>query len=95
MPDFHVVPINKTLLVEGAGRKESFRGLVLAIGWYEDEGAAGARRRAVGAQSPPDIHYLVSDESKPAPIWAEARHVTSQQWFPLARTGATAADAPA
>ena len=87
MPEFTVVPINKTLLVEGSGRKESFRGLVLAIGWYEDEGAAGARRRAVGSQSPPDIQYLVSDESKPAPMWVEARHITSQQWFPVVRSG--------
>jgi hypothetical protein len=88
MPDFNVVPMNKTLLVEGAGRKEPFRGLVIAIGWFEDQGAAGVRRKSVGASAPPDIHYLVSDESKPAPIWAEARHITSQQWFPLARAGA-------
>jgi hypothetical protein len=90
MPDFNVVPMNKTLLVEGAGRKEPFRGLVIAIGWFEDQGAAGARRKSVGGSAPPDIHYLVSDESKPAPIWAEARHITSQQWFPLARAGSPA-----
>ena len=88
MPEFNVVPINKTLLVEGSGRKERFRGLVIAIGWYEESGAGGPRRRTGGSPAPPDVHYLVSDESKPAPIWAEARHVTSQQWFPLARSGA-------
>lgn len=87
MPEFNVVPLNKTLLVEGTGRKEPFRGLVIAIGWYEDQAAAG-RRKGLGAAAPPDVHYLVSDESKPAPIWAEARHITSQQWFPLARTAA-------
>ncbi|MDX6671165.1 MAG: hypothetical protein QOI91_1528 [Solirubrobacteraceae bacterium] len=90
MPDFNVVPMNKTLLVEGAGRKEPFRGLVIAIGWYEDQVGAGVRRKSVGGNPPPDLHYLVSDESKPAPIWAEARHITSQQWFPLARAGAPA-----
>ncbi len=84
MPEFNVVPLNKTLLVEGTGRKESFRGLVIAIGWFEEE---GGRRRAIGAPAPPDVHYLVSDESKPAPIWAEARHITSQQWFPAAGRG--------
>lgn len=88
MPEFNVVPVNKTLLVEGTGRKENFRGLVIAIGWFEDAGA-GARRKGVGGQAPPDVHYLVSDESKPAPIWAEARHVTSQQWFPLVRSEAS------
>lgn len=91
MPEFNVVPINKTLLVEGTGRKEPFRGLVLAIGWYEEASAPGARRKGFGAPAPPDIQYLVSDESKPAPIWAEARHITSQQWFPLARSGAPSA----
>jgi hypothetical protein len=90
MAEFNVAPMNKTLLVEGTGRKESFRGLVIAVGWYDDQGAAGVRRKAVGAQGPPELHYLVSDESKPAPIWAEARHITSQQWFPLARSSAPA-----
>ena len=90
MPEFNVVPINKTLLVEGTGRREAFRGLVIAIGWYEESGG-GARRRAGGGPAPPDVHYLVSDESKPAPIWAEARHITSQQWFPLVRSGAPSA----
>jgi len=33
------------------------------------------------------MHYLVSDESKPAPIWAEARNVRSQQWFPAMSSG--------
>jgi hypothetical protein len=88
MPEFNVVPLTKTLLVEGVGRKEPFRGLVIAIGWYEDPGPAPMRRKGVGGQAPPDLHYLVSDESKPAPIWTEARHVTSQQWFPLVRSGA-------
>ena len=88
MPEFNVVPMNKTLLVEGTGRKESFRGLVIAIGWFDDQGAAGQRRKALGGAGPPDVHYLVSDESKPAPIWTEARYITSQQWFPTARAGA-------
>lgn len=87
MPDFNVVPINKTLLVEGKGRKESFRGLVIAIGWFDDAGAAAQRRKALGGAGPPDVHYLVSDETKAAPIWTEARYITSQQWFP-ARAGA-------
>ena len=32
----------------------------------------------------PEMHYLVSDESKPAPIWVKAGHLSSQQWFPVA-----------
>src|SRR5947209_17794061 len=66
MPDFHVVPLSKTLLVEGRGRRETFRGLVLAIGWWESAGGAGAPTRASlrGGVCGPELHYLVSDQTK-------------------------------
>jgi hypothetical protein len=31
----------------------------------------------------PELHYLVSDQTKPAPIWVEGRQLTSQRWFPV------------
>jgi hypothetical protein len=86
MADFQVVPMTKTLLVEGRSRREGFRGLVLAVGWWSGPPAASAApsgpRRGVGQQVP-ELHYLVSDQSKPAPIWVEGRHVSSQRWFPV------------
>jgi hypothetical protein len=82
MPDFQVVPLSKTLLVEGRGRRDSFRGLVLAIGWWEGSGGAG-RSSFGGGGVGPELHYLVSDQTKPAPIWVEARQLTSQRWFPV------------
>jgi len=83
--DFHVVPLSKTLLVEGRGRRETFRGLVLAIGWWESAGGAGAPGRSSfgGAAGGPELHYLVSDQTKSAPIWVEGRQLTSQRWFPV------------
>jgi hypothetical protein len=83
MPDFNVVPVNRMLLVEGRSQRDSFRGIVLAIGWRSDEDR-GPRRRATIGDTLPDLHYLVSDESKPAPIWVEAGQLSSQQWFPVA-----------
>jgi hypothetical protein len=85
MPDFNVVPLFKTLLVEGHGRRDSFRGLVLAVGWWETApggGAPGAWGGA-GGTAMPELHYLVSDQAKPAPIWVEGRQLTSQRWFPV------------
>ena len=83
MPDFQVVPLSKTLLVEGRGRRDSFRGLVLAVGWWEGSAGAGAGRSFGGGSVGPELHYLVSDQTKPAPIWVEARQLTSQRWFPV------------
>ena len=83
MPDFNVVPVNRMLLVEGRSQRDSFRGIVLALGWRTEEDA-GSRRRSQIGDSMPEMHYLVSDESKPAPIWVEAGQLSSQQWFPLA-----------
>ena len=78
--------MSKTLLVEGRSRRDGFRGLVLAVGWWSGPQAASAApsgpRRGVG-QQPPELLYLVSDQSKPAPIWVEGRHVSSQRWFPV------------
>jgi hypothetical protein len=83
MPDFNVVPVNRMLLVEGRSQRDSFRGIVLAVGWrVEEEG--GPRRRSQIGDSMPEMHYLVSDESKPAPIWVDAGQLSSQQWFPVA-----------
>ncbi len=82
MPDFNVVPVNRMLLVEGRSQRDSFRGIVLALGWREDDGG-GQRRRSGLGDSAPDLLYLVSDESKPAPIWVEASQLSSQQWFPV------------
>jgi hypothetical protein len=83
MPDFNVVPVTRMLLVEGRSQREAFRGIVLAIGWREDEDRA-SRRRSQIVDTMPEMHYLVSDESKPAPIWVEAEQLSSQQWFPVA-----------
>jgi hypothetical protein len=83
MSDFNVVPVNRMLLVEGRSQREPFRGIVLAIGWRPDEDRGPRRRTQIG-DSVPDLHYLVSDESKPAPIWVEAGQLSSQQWFPVA-----------
>ena len=83
MPEFQVVPLSKTLLVEGRGRRDSFRGLVLAIGWWEGSGGAASGRSFGGGSVGPELHYLVSDQTKPAPIWVEARQLTSQRWFPV------------
>jgi hypothetical protein len=98
MADFQVVPLTKTLLVEGRSRSEAFRGLVLALGWWSGPPAATAApsgpRRGVGQQAP-ELHYLVSDQSKPAPIWVESRHVTSQRWFPVADASVRHPDAAA
>jgi hypothetical protein len=83
--DFHVVALSKTLLVEGRGRRESFRGLVLAVGWRDpaDESVASAGWGGAAAKGAPDLHYLVSDQTKPAPIWVAGSQVTSQRWFPV------------
>jgi hypothetical protein len=84
MPDFNVVPVFKTLLVEGQSRRETFRGLVLAMGWWETEPGGGAAGGwGGGGTATPELHYLVSDQAKPAPIWVEARQLTSQRWFPV------------
>ena len=83
MPDFNVVPVNRMLLVEGRSQRDSFRGIVLAIGWRTEEDG-GSRHRSQIGDAMPEMHYLVSDESKPAPIWVEAGQLTSQQWFPVA-----------
>jgi hypothetical protein len=81
MSDFNVVPVNRMLLVEGRSQRDSFRGIVLAIGWRSDD--QGQRRRQQIGETLPDLHYLVSDESKSAPIWVEAGQLSSQQWFPV------------
>ena len=81
MPDFNVVPVNRMLLVEGRSQRDSFRGIVLAIGWRTEKDAP--RRRSQIGDEVPEMHYLVSDESKPAPIWVEAGQLSSQQWFPV------------
>ena len=82
MPDFNVVPVNRMLLVEGRSQRDTFRGIVLALGWRTEEDAP--RRRSQIGDGVPEMHYLVSDESKPAPIWVEAGQLSSQQWFPVA-----------
>jgi hypothetical protein len=95
MPEFNVVPLTKTLLVEGESRRERFRGLVLAVGWSEEPAPPGAPRRRTGpGVQPPEMHYLVSDESKPAPMWVEARQITSQHWFPAVPGRGDASPAP-
>ena len=82
MPDFNVVPVNRMLLVEGRSQRESFRGIVLAIGWRTGD-ERGPRRRGQIGDAPPELHYLVSDESKAAPLWVEGGDLSSQQWFPM------------
>lgn len=82
MPDFNVVPVTRMLLVEGRSQRDTFRGIVLAVGWRADDDR-GPRRRAQIGESAPELLYLVSDESKPAPIWVEAGQLRSQQWFPV------------
>src|SRR2546423_15268117 len=82
VPDFQVVPLSKTLLVEGRGRRDSFRGLVIAIGWWQQGGGSG-RSSFGGGAAGPELHYLISDQTKPAPIWVEGRQLTSQRWFPV------------
>jgi hypothetical protein len=82
MAEFNVAPVNRMLLVEGRSQRDSFRGIVLAIGWHSEDDRGPRRRSAIG-EAMPDLHYLVSDESKPAPIWVEAAQLSSQQWFPV------------
>ena len=67
-PGFQITPLFRTLLLSGRRAKghEQFHGLVLAIGWW---------------QGGSDVHYLVSDESQPAPIWVEQSEVEGQSWF--------------
>jgi hypothetical protein len=93
MSDFQVVPLSKTLLVEGRGRRDSFRGLVLAIGWWEAGGGSAPGRASFGGGGAgPELQYLVSDQAKPAPIWVEARQLTSQRWFPVVTPAADDAE---
>lgn len=83
--DFRIAPIGRVLNVEGTlGRKkEPFRGLVIALGWSdnaEEHGGRGRPMRAAAWQqaSAPDMHYLVSDMDRPAPIWVSAADITRQ-----------------
>src|SRR5438445_13379160 len=97
MPEFHVAPLSKTLLVEGGDRRESFRGLVLAIGWWDAGGTQARPRWSGSGPSGPDLQYLVSDQTRPAPFWVDARQLTSQRWFPMLATpeaSDAAADSP-
>jgi hypothetical protein len=82
MSDFTVVPVTRMLLVEGRSQRDTFRGIVLAIGWRAEEDRGPRRRTQIG-ESAPELLYLVSDESKPAPVWVEAAQLSSQQWFPV------------
>jgi hypothetical protein len=83
---FNVVPITRVLFVEGKANKRAggpFSGFVLAIGWWsvEDESADSLAYEAwiegAGGEAP-EMHYLVSDTSKPAPIWVATSKVTRQ-----------------
>jgi hypothetical protein len=88
---FTLAPISRTLFVEGQARGDEVRGLVVAVGWWEEDVEPKGRRSGAAARPMPDLHYLVTDESKPAPVWVEGRQLTSQQWFPLGHSGTPAA----
>lgn len=81
---FQVVALTRVLNVEGTfGRgQEPFRGLALAIGWWpESDGRARGRPARTPAWQHgalPEMHYLVSDMERPAPIWVSASDVTRQ-----------------
>src|SRR3954451_22596512 len=79
-PSFAIVPLQRTLFVEGASRERDirrFRGVVLALGYRSQEAPTGRFRRDDG---PPQVWYLVSDRLRPAPFWVDASQLTRQDW---------------
>lgn len=84
--EFQIVALTRVLNLEGVlarGKGEPFSGLAIAVGWSDLPGA-GARSRAPRAAAAwqqvaaPELHYLVSDMSKPAPIWVAAADIARQ-----------------
>jgi hypothetical protein len=79
---FQMVALERTLFVEGKSRDRSvgeFRGIVLALGWYPD--ADEAPRSKWSSTTPSEVHYLVSDRRKPAPVWVAAADLSKQDWI--------------
>jgi hypothetical protein len=77
---FAIVPLQRTLFVEGESRERDirrFRGVVLALGYRSQDAPAGRFRRDEG---PPQVWYLVSDRLRPAPFWVDASQLTRQDW---------------
>jgi hypothetical protein len=85
--DFQVVPLTRVVSVEGStgrGDQGHFSGVVIALGWWP-VGAAPGGRNAPAARVPamqrpatPEMLYLVSDMTKPAPLWVKASEITRQ-----------------
>jgi len=68
--NFSTVALTRLLHLEGntdGSEDGAFRGVALAIGWWDSP---------TDADSP--MYYLVSDMSKPAPIWVAAPMIERQ-----------------
>jgi hypothetical protein len=79
---FQMVALERTLFVEGKSRDRGvgeFRGIVLALGWYPD--ADEAPRGKWSTATPGEVHYLVSDRRKTAPVWVAAADLSKQDWI--------------
>jgi hypothetical protein len=84
--DFQVVPLTRVVTVEGStgrGDQGSFRGVVIAVGWWPSGSTTGgrgtpARGRALQRPAAPEMLYLVSDMDKPSPLWVKASEITRQ-----------------
>jgi hypothetical protein len=85
---FKITALTRLLNVEGnidGSDADAFRGLAIAIGWW-GESAEGATRaggrgspvRRYHAPAPPEPFYLVSDMTRPAPIWVNSRDIARQ-----------------
>lgn len=78
--DFSVAPLQRALFVDGVDENaEPFSGMVMALGWWR----AGAK-----------IYYLVSDLTRPAPMWAAADSLTQQRWYEGAGSGRSSGPVP-
>ena len=88
---FAIVPLQRTLFVEGESREREirrFRGVVIALGYRTQEAPTGRFRRDEG---PPQVWYLVSDRLRPAPFWVDGSQLTRQDWVPPEAAVETAA----
>jgi hypothetical protein len=87
MADFHLVALHQPLYVEGLAEEAGigeFRGRVVAIGLRGSEPLIpaqpdGSDPVAEGLLGWGSTHFLVADESRPAPIWVPKSEVTAHR----------------